>query len=326
VRQLDSVFLGTSEFAQRTRRWIEFVAPRRAPVVVEGPTGSGKTLVAGELHRLSGRAGDEPVRVPMTLLQGSDLLYALFAGHEAGAFTGAQKDAAGYIQQADGSTLFIEDLQDACDRSQATLVEVAEQRPIRPVGATRLIRPDLRIIAATQVPLAVLVAEGKFRGDLAHRFGVVTVGLVPLCQRLEDLPSLVPPLLAGAAAREGFRVPEICPTVLATFGAYGWPGNIRELEAVLTSALFQMYFEDEGARVLERRHLPAAIQAVGGDLVRLPRRLSPDREAVRLALVGANGNVSRAAAAIGVRPESAWRMVRRFGLNEFVDELRRREA
>ncbi len=326
VRRLDSVFLGTSAFAQQARRWIEFVAPRRAPAVVEGPTGSGKTLVAGELHRLSGRKGDEPVRVPMTLLQGSDLLYTLFAGHVAGSFTGAVKDATGYIQLADGSTLFIEDLGDACTRSQATLVEVIEQKPIMPVGGARVIRPDVRVVAATQVPLAVLVADGKFRADLAHRFGVVTVVLVPLCQRLEDLAALVPPLLAGAAAREGFPEPEICSQVIATFGAYGWPGNIRELEAVLTSALLQMHFEGDGAQVLERRHLPAAIQAVGGDLVQAPRRRGPDGAAVRAALIAAGGNVSRAAAALGLRPETVWRMVRRFGLRELVKELKRREA
>lgn len=219
--------IGESPAVRGLRALIAVAAPSRLPVLIQGPTGAGKELVAAALHSESGRGG-RFVAFNVCAIGDSMFEDALF-GHVRGAFTGALSDSPGLLREADRGTVFFDEISGLHGSLQAKMLRAIETQEFRPVGAGRDVRSAFRFIAATNEPLAHLVATGQFRSDLAHRIGAIVIHVPPLVQRLEDVAMLANHFLAlsGAAHtvvdRDGVRALQ----------GHTWPGNIRELRQVV---------------------------------------------------------------------------------------------
>ena len=217
------------EISRRIRR----VAPRNTPVLIEGPTGSGKELVAAALHRLSSRRSKTLIAINCAAIPEA-LLEAELFGHTRGAFTGAVQGRTGRIEAADGGTLFLDEIGEMPLALQSKLLRFVESGEIQRVGENEPVRVDVRIIAATHQPLARDTQEGRFRADLYYRLAVFLIRTPALVDHIEDLPLLVNHFLD----RLGRAMPMkgISDAAMATLTAHGWPGNVRELEHVLERA------------------------------------------------------------------------------------------
>ena len=286
---------------------IDRVAPYDVSVCIDGETGSGKELVATQIHLKSPRAHRPFVTVncgaiPETLLE-SELF-----GHEKGAFTGADRLRLGKFEVADGGTLFLDEVADLSPRGQVALLRALQQREVTRVGASTPRPVDVRIVAASNHPLAGLVEQGRFRADLYYRLNQFLLTVPPLRERPEDLPLLVEHVLEGL--RHRLRRPIIGPSrrFLAKLTQHRWPGNVRELQHVLCQAALL-----EDGEVLEGDHFsptssptlpPAGPPASTADL---------RFEAAREALSRAGGNKSRAAQALGITRKTLYAWLDRRG-------------
>lgn len=200
-------------------------------VLITGETGTGKELVARALHRESPRSA-RPFVALNTAAIPSELLESELFGHEAGAFTGAQRRHTGRFEQADGGSLFLDEIGDMPLPLQTRLLRVLAEGEFFRVGGRELIRVDVRVIAATHQDLETLVAQGRFRADLLHRLDVVRLRLPPLRERRADVPQLAERFLVAAAARFAAPVKRLSKPALERLLAHDWPGNVRELENV----------------------------------------------------------------------------------------------
>ncbi|MGD0939178.1 MAG: sigma-54 dependent transcriptional regulator [Terracidiphilus sp.] len=214
-------------------RRIRLVAPRSTPVLIEGPTGSGKELVAEALHRLSLRSRKPFVAINCAAIPES-LLEAELFGHTRGAFTGAVQGRVGRIEAADGGTLFLDEIGEMPLSLQSKLLRFVECGELQRVGDNERVKVDVRIVTATHQPLAQQTQNGGFRADLYYRLAVFLIRTPSLSDHNEDLPLLVNHFLA----RMGRETPlkRVDPSALAKLEMYGWPGNVRELEHVLERA------------------------------------------------------------------------------------------
>ncbi|WP_297833091.1 nitrogen regulation protein NR(I) [Thermomonas sp.] len=198
-------------------------------VLITGETGTGKELVARALHRESPRAGMPFVALNTAAIP-AELLESELFGHEAGAFTGAQRRHLGRFEQANGGSLFLDEIGDMPAALQTRLLRVLAEGEFFRVGGRELIRVDVRVIAATHQPLEALVEQGRFRADLLHRLDVVRLHLPPLRDRREDIALLAARFLAHAATRLQLPARRLSPAALERLQAHVWPGNVRELE------------------------------------------------------------------------------------------------
>jgi two-component system response regulator PilR (NtrC family) len=269
-------------------------------VLIYGESGTGKELVARALHLESDRRQRPLFAVNVASLPESILEAELF-GYEKGAFTGADARKVGLIEQAHGSTLFLDEVGDLKRDLQVKLLRTLQEREILRVGGTERIRVDVRFVAATNQDLERAVREGRFRQDLYYRLNVIPIALPPLRERRTDIPLLVEHFVRKYAGPAGRTV---SPAALSMLVAYDWPGNVRELESVIERALLlgeapQVVPADLPAAVTSRLRLPQ-----GGMDVDLPdsgidlRAL--ERSLIARALEKTAGNVSRAARLLGL--------------------------
>ena len=219
---------GTSEAMQKVFRLIQQAAPTQATVLIEGPSGTGKELVARALHDLSPRAKGPFVAVECAALNGNLLESELF-GHERGAFTDAVAKRIGRFEAADGGTIFLDEISEISPSTQVKLLRVLETRSFERLGSSETIKTDIRIVAACNRDLAQLVHEGKLREDLYYRLAGIDIRLPALRDRRGDIPLLVMRFLKEFAAANGNRVTGIAPAAMKMLEAYDWPGNVREL-------------------------------------------------------------------------------------------------
>jgi DNA-binding NtrC family response regulator len=300
------------------------IARSTVPLLLLGETGTGKEVLARAVHTLSGRAGRFVAvncgALPANLVEGQ-----LF-GHVRGAFSGAVRDEPGLVRAADGGTLLLDEIGDLPASSQAALLRVLQEGEVLPVGSTRTVQVDLRIVAATHRPLANDVAAGRFRDDLLARLSGFRMQLSPLRQRREDLGLLVAEILRSIAPDRLGRV-TLSPSVARAFLSHGWPHNVRELQQALSAALV---LATDGAIASE--HLPEEIVRPGGlrestapplwaPVTEPPRDDEGDR--LRHALIASlrahQGNVAAVARAMGKAPMQIHRWMKRFAIdpNEF---------
>jgi DNA-binding NtrC family response regulator len=225
--------IGNAACMIEVSRRIRLVAPRSTPVLIEGPTGSGKEIVAEALHRLSLRNKKPLVAINCAAIP-EPLLEAELFGHTRGAFTGAVQGRTGRIESADGGTLFLDEIGEMPLALQSKLLRFVESGELQRVGDNETVKVDVRILAATHRPLAQHAQEGGFRADLYYRLAVFLIRTPPLAEHLQDLPLLVEHFLE----RMGREAPikRVAPGVLAKLAAHVWPGNVRELEHVLERA------------------------------------------------------------------------------------------
>jgi two-component system C4-dicarboxylate transport response regulator DctD len=232
-RGIEAVMIGRSAAMQALRRTVLDLAATTADVLIYGETGSGKDLVARCLHDYSPRRGGPYVPIncgglPDTLVE--DELF----GHEAGAFTGAQKARAGKIEAANGGTFFLDEIESMPLGVQVKLLRVLQDRTVERLGSNRPVSVDCRVVAASKTDLLAASEEGRFRADLYYRIGVAFVHLPPLRARREDIGMLFEHFALLAASRYGRELPELLPGQQAELLAYDWPGNLRELGNVAT--------------------------------------------------------------------------------------------
>lgn len=239
--------IGDSPALRRVLHKAARYAPSALPLLVRGPTGSGKELLARAVHHASGRRG-KLVSVDLNAVTEGLLESALF-GHVKGAFTGADRERAGALRDARGGTLFLDELGNLSLGVQAKLLRVLETRMVQPVGSDQVFPVDVRVVAATNADLEGMVARGEFREDLLFRFNpAATLWLPPLSERPEDLPALARRFVAETlGVDEG---PELHPDVVGCLMDHGWPGNIRELRHVMEAAAIE-----SGGQTIRQEHL-----------------------------------------------------------------------
>ena len=228
--------VGRCPALRRVLHCVETVAATDAAVLIRGETGTGKELIAGLIHRLSGRRSGPFVKFNCTAIPAGLLESELF-GHERGAFTGAIAQRTGRFQLANNGTLLLDEIGDLPLDLQPKLLRVLEEQTFERIGSTQTIRSDVRVIAATNRPLEELVEAGEFRADLYYRLDVFPIDLPPLRERIEDIPLLVRHFVAHHARNVGRRIDAISPDVMETLVRYPWPGNVRELQHVLHRAV-----------------------------------------------------------------------------------------
>ncbi|MEP6733822.1 MAG: sigma 54-interacting transcriptional regulator [bacterium] len=296
-----SCIIGNSRAVQGLRALIEVAAPSHLPVLIQGPTGAGKELVAAALHSASGRAG-RFVAFNVCAIGDSMFEDALF-GHVRGAFTGALSDSPGLLREADRGTVFFDEISGLHAPLQAKLLRAIELQEFRPVGANRDVRSAFRFIAATNEPIDRLVDAGRFRSDLAHRIGAVVIHVPPLVHRREDIRELALHFLS----RDNTVGASIDDDAVRVLQHHTWPGNIRELKQVVEWACVL-----GGGRVSARVVELALSQRVVTE--RAVERVSDDaREYVELrALLDAHRwDTESAARALGVHRATLYRRMKR---------------
>jgi len=284
-------------------------AASEAPVILYGESGTGKELAASALHRLSPRAQGPFIKVNSAALNESLLESELF-GHVKGAFTGADKTRVGRFEAAHRGSIFLDEIGDLPQATQAKLLRVFQEKVIEKVGDHRPIPVDVRIITATNQDLESLMAAGRFREDLFFRINVIPIQLPPLRKRREDIPLLVEHFLGQSADKSDKPITGLSREALEILLRYDWPGNVRELMNVIDYAFVLCH---EG--VISPEHLPAQLTDALPSPPR-PRRDAPTgatratREDILDALKAANGKKSEAARLLGVSRVTLWKWLK----------------
>jgi len=250
--------IGQSEAISAVLRVVEQVAPSTATVLIEGPSGTGKELVAEALHALSPRRDKPLVKVNCSAIP-ETLLEAELFGHERGAFTGAHTRKDGRFARADGGTLFLDEIGTLSLPIQAKLLRTLQDGTFEPLGSTRTVEADCRIIAATNTDLSRAVKDGLFREDLYYRLNVIRIAMPSLKERPDDVPLLLGHFLALHAARNGRSLDGFDPDALGALRAYDWPGNVRELSHAVERAVVLA-----AGRTVTRACLPDAVRQAAG--------------------------------------------------------------
>jgi two-component system response regulator HydG len=322
--------VGASGTMKQLLALVERVAASDATVLIVGESGTGKELLARTLHRIGPRSDGPFVAFDCSALAPS-LLEAELFGHEKGAFTGAQRARRGLFREAHKGTIFLDEIGDIAPPIQNKLLRVLQEREIKPVGADRFVQIDVRVIAATNKDLKALVARGDFREDLYWRLAVVPIQVPPLRERKEDIPLLAAHILArrrGAAktfAGGEARYPTaVTPGALARLTAYHWPGNIRELENVLSRAAILCDGEKIRADDLDLVGVPGtsearpatAAVADGRPLKELVEETvrTVERTAIEQALAREEGSPARAAKLLGISRASVYGKIKEYGI------------
>ena len=330
VRQLEAKYtfdqvVARSPLTAQAVEQAKRVSTTSATVLLRGESGTGKELFAHAIHSASPRRNKPFVRVNCAALT-ENLLESELFGYVDGAFTGAKKGGRrGLFEEAEGGTLFLDEVGVMNLSSQAHLLRVLQEKEIVRVGDSKPTPVDVRVIAATNVPLEQLVAEGKFREDLYYRLNVIPIFIPPLRQRAEDLPDLVDVILRKLNQEYGRSVTRVAPEVMDVFKQYRWPGNVRELENVLGRAMMNMRYQDDVVRI---EHLPPLaapeIPASRGEELGL-RALSQnaplrdalegaERRAILEALERAGRNKTKAARDLGISIRTLYNKLARYGM------------
>jgi two-component system nitrogen regulation response regulator NtrX len=279
-------------------------------VLLTGETGTGKDLAARHLHARSRRRG-ELVPINCAAIP-NDLIESELFGHEKGAFTGAASLRRGRFELADGGTIFLDEVGDLHESSQAKLLRILQDGELQRVGGEQPIRVSVRIVSATNRRLDDLVAAGTFREDLFYRLSVVPIRVPALRERRQDIGELTTYFLTEFCARNNMKPREIDPDVVPVLSRYGWPGNVRELRNIVE----RMAILTRGERLtvesipLEIRQPPQTRASTGLQEV----RDAAERERIRQALDQTDGNVAGAARLLGTERTSLHKRLRALGL------------
>jgi DNA-binding NtrC family response regulator len=287
------------------------VAPTRATVLITGESGTGKELVAQAVHALSGRPKHKFVAVHCAALSPQLLESELF-GHEKGAFTGAIDRRAGRFEQANGGTIFLDEIGEIDSLTQVKLLRVlGEERAFERVGGNSPIKVDVRLVAATNRDLRRMVAEGKFREDLFFRLNVVPIHMPPLRTRREDIPLLISSFLKASAEENGKQAREFTADAIQALLQYDWPGNVRELRAAIEHGVVLATGPKITLRDLPPEVRQGSSEGAGGSkglpTARLPLAKgehfnlhATEERLILQALEDTGGNVTQAAKKLGI--------------------------
>jgi DNA-binding NtrC family response regulator len=323
--------VGRSPAMQALYAQIAKVAPTRTRVLITGESGTGKELIARAIHKASALAEKPFVKVNCAAIP-PELIESELFGHERGAFTGATARKRGLFEQADGGTIFLDEVGDMISSAQAKVLRVLQSGEFNRVGGEQTLKADVRVLSATNRDLQAAVASGGFREDLYFRLAVVPIKAPPLRDRAEDVPLLVQSFIESTCRENGLRTKSITPQAVALLSSYGWPGNVRELrnlierlvilsdevigegdvpEEVVADALRRQRVEQAPVAELPRLELAPEVRA-------LPLREFRDhveREYIRAKLDENAWNISRTAVLLGIERTNLHKKMRALGLS-----------
>lgn len=292
--------IARSDKMQAVLGLVERVAPTNATVLVGGESGVGKDLVARAIHEHSNRASGPFVKINSTAIP-ENLLESELFGYEKGAFSGATSAKPGKFEIADKGTLFLDEIGDVPPPTQVKLLRVLQDREFERLGATKTLKVDVRLIAATNRDLRDALEEGTFREDLYYRLNVVAIDIPPLRERKEDIPPLAKFFLDKFARESGKTVRGITPQAMQALEDFHWPGNVRELQNIMERAV--TLSSGEMLDVADIRLDRPAVRATAETARVLPHGFTLEQwedEMIREALRHANGNKSQAARSLGL--------------------------
>ena len=302
--QLDNI-IGHSKAITQLKAQIVQASSSASTVLIEGETGSGKELIAHAIHSLSTRRAANFVRVNCSAIP-AELMESEFFGYAPGAFTGASKKGKiGRFQLADRGSLFLDEVNLLPATMQPKFLRVLQEREIDPVGGDGVIPVDVRVIAASNIPLEQLVQQGDFRSDLYYRLNVVHITAPPLRNRKEDIPLLVEDIIRRLNNQLGMAIQGIAPGVLELLENYDWPGNVRELQNAIESAMntTKSFFlqESDFDRLMLRMNARSRRATTGVSEFNLrSNKQDVERSLIRQALQATGGNHAQAARLLGI--------------------------
>jgi len=309
--------LGKSEAMQRVFRTMEKVAGYGTTVLLQGPSGTGKELVARGVHQLSPRAGKSFVAVNCGAIPESLMESELF-GHKRGAFTDASSDKRGLFEEAHQGTLFLDEVGELPLLLQVKLLRVLQEGVVRRLGDTKDVKVDVRMIAATVRDLATEVKEGRFREDLYYRLNVLQIVLPPLRDRAGDLPLLIDHFLEKYNARLGTQVRGVDPEAFKLMARYAWPGNVRELENLIERAVVLADGDLLGPNDLPERlreaQDPLSLALLSGELSIKRTNRVVEETLIRRALEKTGGNRTAAARLLEISHRALLYKIKEFGI------------
>ncbi len=307
--------LGESKSIVELKRGIERVASTNSWVLITGENGTGKELVARNLHFLSNRSTKPFVAVNCAAIP-EELIESELFGHEKGAFTGAVSSKKGKFDVADKGTVFLDEIGDMSLKTQAKVLRILEDRTFERVGGTKNITVDARVIAATNKDLNEEIKKGNFREDLFYRLNVIPFYVPPLRERTRDIPIFVNHFLAMFSKDSGRESPSITKESMKWLTSYNWPGNIRELKnlmerLVIMSATPEICDEDIPAYIRGRR---GSVEANSLNSTLKEARVEFERDFIIKKLEEFDGNVAQTAKAIGVERSHLYRKMKSYGI------------
>ena len=308
--------IGKDPVMQKIFEMVAVVAPSQATVLVEGATGTGKDLLAKVIHSASPRAAKPLVKVNCAAIP-ENLIESEIFGYVKGAFTGAERDKPGRFSDAEGGTIFLDEIGDLPLALQAKLLRVLEDREFYPLGSRRTRKVDVRIISATNRQLKDLVDRGLFREDLFYRLNVMRIELPPLRKRRGDLPLLIRHIARSLCAARAVAPPAISKTAMQILLNYDYPGNVRELENILEHALII-----SREVIIQPDHLPDYVRhdqpSIGEPRPAPPAAAAHNREYQRIlaALKKTGGHRRKAAQELGMERTTLWRKMKKHGIGE----------
>jgi PAS domain S-box-containing protein len=284
------------------------VAASECNVLIQGPSGSGKELFAQVIHSLSPRRYGPYIKLNCAALPATLLESEMF-GYEKGAFTDAKRDKPGQFALANGGTLLLDEISEMDVSLQVKLLRVLNNGEYRPLGSTKTLHTDARIIAATNADLEQLISEGRFRADLFYRINVVNINIPPLHDRPEDIPLLIDHFIHVFRERTDRMVERMAPEAVAALRRHPLPGNVRELENAVEHAFVMCHGPE-----ITLEHLPPNVTSESSIRSSNGSESSNERAAIADALRRYNGNRSRAAVELGMHRSTLWRKMKTLGL------------
>jgi len=297
--QFDNI-VGRSPAMREIFATVERVAPSRATVLLAGESGVGKDLIARAIHFHSPRRDRPFVKINCTAIP-ENLMESELFGYEKGAFTGANTTKPGKFEQADTGTVFLDEIGDVPPSIQVKLLRILQEREFERLGSNKTRHIDVRVIAATNQDLRAALEQGTFREDLYYRLNVVPIDIIPLRERMQDIPFLAEHFLNKYALETGKKVDAITPAAMAKLSAYHWPGNVRELENAIERSVVMCTGDQLDAADIKLDNAPRPRSATGE--FSLPPGMTLDnyeQEIIREALRRADGNKSQAARSLGL--------------------------
>ncbi len=312
--------IGSSPALEAVLEQVERVAPTDSTVLIQGETGTGKELIAHAIHNVSPRCGRALIKLNCAAIP-LDLLESELFGHERGAFTGAITQKIGRFEMAHQGTLFLDEVGDIPPALQPKLLRVLQEHEFERLGSGRTHHVDVRLVAATNRDLAVMVAQGEFRSDLYYRLNVFPILLPPLRSRREDVPALVEQFISVFSRRMRKQIDYVSPDIMAAFQSYPWPGNVRELENMIERAVI---LANDGVlpNPLPASALPTTTWAVPAMPAKVnphvPKTLRDSERDLILATLDATGWVvggpKGAAVQLGLKRTTLIDRIKRFGI------------
>lgn len=304
--------IGKSRVMQRLFELIDHVSATDAPVMIKGPSGTGKELVAMAIHEASPRRNKSFIKVNCAALN-ENLLESELFGHVKGAFSGADRDRIGRFEAAHEGSIFLDEIGDIPLSTQVKLLRIMEERTIERVGDNQPIPVDVRIITATNKDMEELIRNGQFREDLNFRINVFPLICPSLAERREDIPLLVQSFIRNNNRRNNKQVAGLTPEAMELLSRHSWPGNVRELRNVIEYAMVLCATD-----LIDTIHLPESITGTNGAVaspVLRAHRGQDERQKLIEALKTTFGNQTEAARLLGVSRVTVWKRIKKYGID-----------